>query len=223
MHDMHFMLVRELLEVLGSVEDKNLSICYIGEDKIHSYKIMDMIFTERKIAQRPNSIVEFFELLGFSRVAHINPAVTNLNEIVKIEEQCDIVYNCSASSNVFDQYTFFKNMHDLGTDNCFLMSSVPYYKGNDSTLYNYQPNYFAKMSQANNYACCGAWIAQTDLGGANTYLGSQPRGEFIKVQLKLDFSGLFYLDATNCADWERPAHINVILRKNSKGNFRGYV
>ena len=76
----------------------------------------------------------------------------DLNNQLDITEQFDLVTNLGTAEHVFNQYHFFKNMHDLTKPGGLMLHTLPNQGGYDHGFYNYHPKFCFDLCEANNYS-----------------------------------------------------------------------
>jgi hypothetical protein len=77
------------------------------------------------------STKEFYLATGFSRYLALDvntqrdSIVADLNEPVNLGEQFDLVTNNGTSEHIFNQYSVFRNVHELCAINGIMLHSLP--------------------------------------------------------------------------------------------------
>jgi hypothetical protein len=75
----------------------------------------------------------------------------DLNHPVPIAQTFDVVTNLGTSEHVFNQYQFFKTMHDLTAANGVMIHSMPNQGCYDHGFFNYHPTFLFDLAEANGY------------------------------------------------------------------------
>ena len=63
----------------------------------------------------------------------------------------DVVANFGTTEHIFNQFQTFKNIHSLCQTNGLMIHSVPLQGALNHGFFNYHPNFFFDLAQANNY------------------------------------------------------------------------
>jgi len=69
----------------------------------------------------------------------------------KFNNKYDFVINNGTGEHLFDQFSFFKNTHELCEKNGLMMHVVPFIGYVNHAFYNYPPLFFIDLASANNY------------------------------------------------------------------------
>jgi len=217
--DFHVKLFQQCVEYKMVSSAK--SILYIGSNIISDYSILQEFFHKNEIHNRPDTVEDFWNELGFEKVTVIEHDVSledddrNFN-ILESSEQYDVVFNSGDSMHCFDQVAFFRFMHNSVSLNGHMISVGCWHNGTDKFLYNYQPNFFAKIMGANQYNCHGTYFSPL----------SRPADEhlfFQKIELGFEYSKMKYLDETGATSIDIPWYIGVLMQKVNDEEFRPYV
>lgn len=118
----------------------------------------------------------------------------DLNTQVNVEEQYEIVTNFGTGEHVFNQYMFFKNMHDLTKVGGFMMHSMPNQGCYDHGFFNYHPTFLFDLAKANGYDVLA--VVLSDLSQKPPVLLNIDRVKYVEmaVQRRLSkYSALFTL------------------------------
>ena len=75
----------------------------------------------------------------------------NLFDEYKFNKTYDFVINNGTSEHLFDQFSFFKNTHQLCKKDGLMMHVVPFIGYVNHAFYNYPPLFFVDLAAANNY------------------------------------------------------------------------
>jgi SAM-dependent methyltransferase len=115
----------------------------------------------------------------------------DLNTPVELTEQFDLITNLGTSEHVFNQYQFFKNVHDLVKPNGLMIHSIPNQGAYDHGFYNYHPTFIFDLSSANNYEV--VCVIYSDGTTKPNTLHSIDRVSYVKLALEgklSNYSGL---------------------------------
>jgi SAM-dependent methyltransferase len=83
----------------------------------------------------------------------------DLNEPVDLPGAFDVVTNLGTSEHVFNQYQFFKTMHEATRPGGLMIHSLPNQGGYDHGFYNYHPTFCFDLAAANGYdVAVIAWV-----------------------------------------------------------------
>lgn len=75
----------------------------------------------------------------------------DLNNPLPIKEKYDIAINFGTGEHVFNQYQFFKNLHDVTDAGGYMLHSMPNQGCYDHGFFNYHPTFLFDLAEANNY------------------------------------------------------------------------
>ncbi len=75
----------------------------------------------------------------------------DLNLPLKIKEKYDLSINFGTGEHVFNQYMFFKNLHDVTENGGFMLHSMPNQGCYDHGFFNYHPTFLFDLAHFNNY------------------------------------------------------------------------
>ena len=110
----------------------------------------------------PTTVKEFYESIGFKKYIAIDvntdkDAIAldlnlDLRKDYNYKEQYDLVTNNGTGEHIFNQYTVFKNVHDLCKEGGVMIHNLPYTGYIDHGFYSFQPNLFIALAYANNYS-----------------------------------------------------------------------
>lgn len=109
-----------------------------------------------------------YTMLGFKEYACIdfdgahNALPFDLNKDISSEysydTSFDLVTAMGTAEHVFNQASFFNNLHNLCKKEGVIMISVPMQGWHNHGFYNYHPKFFYQMAIRNRYRFIGAWI-----------------------------------------------------------------
>jgi len=187
------------------------SVLHFGTDCIADIENLQDMFQEFVINEYPQSVTEYYELLGYKRVVVLEPGEQDLDNYVLPEDAVggfDLVVNAAASGKIFDQNKFFETMHNACSENGYLINVLPYYGQPDQHLYNYQPNFVGRLSVSNEYEVSGAWMSQDDYTSMIMFL---PNYEAQREKVFEEY---------NVKDQENGLYLGTIFKKINNTNFR---
>jgi len=109
-----------------------------------------------------------YEWLGIKEYESIdsdgkwNAKVFDLNKVLKKEynytKQFDLTTNIGTSEHIFNQLSFFKNMHDLTKEDGYMFHVIPFRCELNHCLYMYTPIFFNSLIKDNNYKVIKYWV-----------------------------------------------------------------
>lgn len=119
----------------------------------------------------------------------------DLNQPLPIKGQHDVIINFGTSEHVFNQYMFFKNMHDVAKSGALLLNLLPNQGDYDHGFYSYHPTFFFDLAEANKYEIIRMYII---LGKEDEYSLEQivTREDYVKLAVERKLtpqSGIFVM------------------------------
>lgn len=118
----------------------------------------------------------------------------DLNAQIKVDKQYDLVTNFGTAEHVFNQYQFFKNMHDLTKPGGLMLHSFPNQGCYDHGFYNYHPTFCFDLCDANSYMTLSVVYADQSVTPAKMSNISRESYVVMAVEKKLsNYSGLIAL------------------------------
>lgn len=75
----------------------------------------------------------------------------DLNHPLPITERYDVVTNIGTGEHVFNQYMFFKNLHDVTKESGLMIHAMPNQGCYDHGFFNYHPTFIFDLALANQY------------------------------------------------------------------------
>lgn len=179
-----------IAKLLGFGEDK-IKLLQNKLDKIVSKKGTFYTFDLAKL---------FYEVIfDYQKYAaidmHGSPDAMNydLNYPLPIEEKFDIVTNIGTGEHVFNQYNFFKTIHDLTADEGIMIHALPNQGGYDHGFYNYHPTFIFDLISANRYKLISFMLVDASKQPANL-ISLQNRESYVQLAVEnrlSNISGLF--------------------------------
>ena len=133
---------------------------------------------------------------------------TDISKQYNYNKQFDLVTNNGTGEHVFNQYTVYKNMHDLTKVGGYMIHVLPFYRWVDHGFFNTQPNLYPCLANQNDYDLLGLWIGTSD----------GQRIEKCKVTALRRYKGYrhdFQLDT-----WERDPMVVAIMKKKNSNEFQ---
>lgn len=214
-NDGHVRLI-EALSRKGKVWSDAKSVLHIGGNRIDSFHNIQILYDSLGINSVPKTMHEFYENLGFEDIKILKQGEKcDLNQQWEIDHEYDLVFNAGTACEVFNQYNYFKQMHDACKVGGAMLHDTIFYNSVDNCKYNHQPNFFAKLAGANEYSVYGAWVASA--------VCMQNTPDFVPVTLRYENCNMAYVEESGCWKWKRPAHFAVICVKEVDEEFNGNV
>ena len=145
-----------------------------NKKKIHDDQILNL----SKLKNIKFSTYDFFKSINYVdyKSIDINGALGSyqfdlnfiINEKYNFQEQFDLVINNGTGEHIFNQYSFFKNFHNLTKKNGFMLNILPFIDWINHGFYNFNPIIFADMAASNNYeiikiSLANRWGAEIEL------------------------------------------------------------
>ena len=145
-----------------------------NKKKIHDDQILNL----SKLKNTKFSTYDFFKSINYVdyKSIDINGALDSyqfdlnfiINEKYNFQEQFDLVINNGTGEHIFNQYSFFKNFHNLTKKNGFMLNILPFIDWINHGFYNFNPIIFADMAASNNYeiikiSLANRWGAEIEL------------------------------------------------------------
>ena len=150
----------------------NPTVCELGNQRLKNNKSRSRLYQRLGIHTTPTSTKEFFINLGFTKYLAIDvntdmDAVamdlnTDISKQYNWTEQFDLVTNNGTGEHVFNQYTVYKNTHDLTKVGGYMIHVLPFYRWVDHGFFNTQPNLYPCLALQNNYDLKGLWIGTSN-------------------------------------------------------------
>ena len=171
---------------------------------------------------------DFFMALNFSVYHSIDvnnaygslPFDLNLDliEEYKYHEVYDLVINNGTGEHIFNQYSLFKNIHQLCEKGGIMLHILPFIDWINHGFYNYNPIFFADLAASNNYQ-----IIKMALANRNGNEIIINRGDYYKVyeQIKPKTEKSFFLKAIDLAKEKLGKNIIIVIayKKVNNKNF----
>ena len=188
------------------------SVCELGNQRIKNNKSRAVMFNRLNIHnQTITSTKDFFLALGFKEYVAIDVNTekdaiamdlnTDISKQYNYTKQFDLVTNNGTGEHVFNQYTVYKNMHDLTKVGGYMIHVLPFYRWVDHGFFNTQPNLYPCLALQNDYDLKGLWI-----GASNGERIEKVPTE--KLRRYKGYRNDFQLDS-----WERDPMVCAIMKK----------
>jgi hypothetical protein len=150
------------------------SVIELGNQTLKNTKSRGEIYKDLGIEPSTTltSTKDFYTSIGFKKYVAIDvnterDAIAmdlnlDISKAYNYTEQFDLVTNNGTGEHVFNQYTVFKNAHDLCKVGGFMIHVLPFYRWVDHGFFNYNPNLFPCLANQNGYELRELWIASSD-------------------------------------------------------------
>lgn len=215
------LITKAVASVAAKITDSgSASVCELGNQRLKNSKARNEIYKQMDIVPPTSmgSTKEWYQSMGFANYLAIDvnterdAVAMDLNlDIVQtydFRQQFDLVTNNGTSEHVFNQHTIFLNCHNLCRVGGYMIHVLPFYRWTDHGFYNYHPNLFACLSNANQYDLQALWIATNDTAHLHELdTKNLSRNKGYRETLKLD-------------SWERDPSVVAIMRKTVDTEFR---
>jgi len=217
-----------ITKAVGSVakpltQNKNPTVIELGNQTLKNIKARKQLYAELGInPQTPiTTTKEFYMSIGFSRYLAIDvnterdAVAMDLNQDIVstygFTEQFDLVTNNGTGEHVFNQYTLFKNAHNLCRVGGYMIHVLPFYRWVDHGFYNYHPNLFPCLARQNNYELKELWIGSSDA----------EQLEKLNVNKLNRYKG--YRDDFQLDKWESDPMVVAVMRKTTDNKFESPI
>jgi hypothetical protein len=156
------------------VNQSNPSVCELGNQTLKNKKARAEIYKDLGITPAENltGTKDWYFSIGFKRYLAIDVNTerdaiamdlnTDIGKQYNFYDQFDLVTDNGTGEHVFNQYTLFKNAHDLCKVGGYMIHVLPFYRWVDHGFYNYNPNLFPCLANQNEYNLTDLWIATSD-------------------------------------------------------------
>lgn len=156
------------------INQSNPSVCELGNQTLKNKKARAEIYKDLGIipAENLTSTKDWYFSIGFKRYLAIDVNTerdaiamdlnTDIGKQYNFYDQFDLVTDNGTGEHVFNQYTLFKNAHDLCKVGGYMIHVLPFYRWVDHGFYNYNPNLFPCLANQNEYNLTDLWIATSD-------------------------------------------------------------
>lgn len=106
----------------------------------------------------------------------------DIGNIYKFKNQYDVVINNGTGEHVFNQFSLYKNIHNLTKKNGLMLNILPFLGWTNHGFYNYHPIFFADLAASNDYELVRMTFANRD--GGEIYLKNMSDHNFLYDQVK---------------------------------------
>lgn len=96
-------------------------------------------------------VFRFDDYLAIDRHGTGAARLADLNQPVRLPGRFDVVTNFGTAEHVFNQYQFFKTVHEATRPRGLMIHSLPNQGGYDHGFYNYHPTFLFDLAAANGY------------------------------------------------------------------------
>lgn len=217
------LMTKAVIEVRHEIvkSNKNPTVIELGNQRFRTdKKLKEKVYSILGIpTATPTSVKEFYESIGFKKYLAIDvntekdAIALDLNLDLRKEynytEQYNLVTNNGTGEHIFNQYTVFKNVHDLCKVGGIMIHNLPFTGYIDHGFYNFQPNLFVEIARSNKYTMKQLWIGSSD-------------GNRIE---KIDVSAGYYknndfLSKFDMNNWNQNLLVLAIMQKENNDEFR---
>ena len=166
-------------------------------------KIKNKLIRSESITSR-----EFFKAIGFNEYTSIdineanNSLPFDLNEIIEekynFKEKFDLVINNGTGEHIFNQYSLFKNIHNLCNKNGIMLHILPFIDWINHGFYSFHPISFGDLAAANSYkvvkmSFASRYGAEVSINNDPMYLYEQikPKDQNSEIHKLIEYSKNF--------------------------------
>jgi len=158
-----------ILLFLKSIGRKNPKL-----DLKKAYQKMDIKTLRKKLFPRSyllnaKNIYNFLGIKDYECIdsnghfgAHIFDLDKDISKEYKYKKKFDLVTNNGTTEHVFNQYTCFKNIHDLTKVGGYMFHAVPFIGYLEHGFYLYSASFFLDLAFINNYEIKAIWTCSND-------------------------------------------------------------
>ena len=98
------------------------------------------------------------------------------------KNQYDVVINNGTGEHVFNQFSLYKNIHNLTKEGGLMLNILPFLGWTNHGFYNYHPIFFADLAASNNYEFIRMTFANRD--GNEIFLQNMDNHKLLYDQIK---------------------------------------
>lgn len=172
---------------------------------------------------------DFFLALGYNDYCSIdingaeNSLQFDLNydlyECYNFDKTFDLVVNNGTGEHVFNQYSLFRNIHQLTNNKGIMLHILPFIDWINHGFYNFNPIFFADLAASNNYEILDITFANRN--GAELNIKNKKSIQVVFEQIKPDYDSNFkkIIEKTKSQIGEN-IFIVAVLKKNSNNPFK---
>jgi len=139
----------------------------------------------------------------------------DLGKKYNYKKQFDLTTNHGNSEHVFNQYMFFKNMHDLTKEGGFMIHMLPLKIDLDHCFYHYTTSFFRDLIIANKYKLIKRWVFNEGLP-AISQVSDSLINEMYKDREVQNFHICYFLQKVNSNKFKTPFQGNCIYEDDNK-------
>lgn len=178
------------------------------------------------------SAKEFYLKMGFNVYNSIDADGTsdsfvfdlnyNIKQKYSFETQYDYVTNFGTSEHVFNQKTFFENVHNLTKKDGLMFHLIPFEGQIDHGYFSYHPNFFYDLALFNNYEILGFWYYSS----RSTKKFGRYTGYNLSRPFKYNNDLLHFIDKLaiknkiSCTPLANTADLGILYKKISSQTFQ---
>lgn len=219
-------------EILRAGHLKNCkSVIEMGSQEIQYIEFAKNIINKKINYKDIVSAKDFFLAIGFEKYNSIDAdgkynALTfdlnfNIEKHYEFNNKYDLVTNFGTSEHVFNQKTFFENVHNLTNLNGYMLHMVPFEGQFNHGFFNYQPRLFYDLAFFNDYEIVGFWyFSQRKSKNFKTYSG----GNYYPLKYNDELLGFLEELAKKkklpCTPLNNCSELVIMYKKTNDNNFK---
>ena len=143
-------------------EDRgNYSILHIGQSKINDWKAIREFLDHENVNERPENILHFYELLGFTDVDLV--WTEEIDNWSNTDKKYDFIFDCHSADRILDQIKFMETINRMSKDQSTILHVLPYNSVFELGYYSFNPIYFSTMARHFNYDIIQSYIGSMDV------------------------------------------------------------
>lgn len=143
----------------------------------------------------------------------------DLREFYNFDKTFDLVVNNGTGEHVFNQYSLFKNIHQITNDKGIMLHILPFIDWINHGFYNFNPIFFADLAASNDYEILD--ISFANRNGAELNLKSKKSIQIMFEQVKPDYESNFKrIIEKGKSQLGKNIFIVAILKKNNNNSFK---
>ena len=186
-------------------------------------KIKNKLIRNEKITS-----TDFFKAIGFKKYTSIdinevnNSLPFDLNEVIEekynFKEKFDLVINNGTGEHVFNQYSLFKNIHNLCDKNGIMLHILPFIDWINHGFYSFHPISFGDLAAANNYKVMK--ISFANRYGSEVSINNDPIHLYAQIKPKDQNSEIYKLIEYSKKFLGKNILVICILKKIDNNQFK---
>ncbi len=165
---------------------------FSGESAGAHHEELKALLAEPANTQRLFDIAAFFYrvIFGLEHYCAIDLGGTeralklDLNLPVELDEQFDLVLNIGTGEHVFNQFQFFKTVHERTRPGGLMYHTMPHQGAYDHGFFNYQPTFIFDLAQANGYDLMLLVCVDSTLPPGQQHLQIRGREDYIRLAVE---------------------------------------